>query len=471
MKIKSIFTRLFLFFLLFTMMMVAVLWLIQMKFLPQYYQHEKVKILEGYAKEIEAVVGRSGLDHTSLELVESIAAGINGRVAVFDKERNMLYHEGMTGQFRGMRVPSKEWQAVLSGKTTFYHVSGTRQNSEFLVVVVPGEQYVYLMQIHFQTIEEAISITRGFYIYLLGIGIIVALLLAAFFSRKLIHPLLKLNSIAKEMTNLNFNVKWEENRQDEIGQLGETLNFLTDRLQVTIGKLEKELAKEKNLVKMRKEFVSRVSHELQTPISIISGYIEALQDDIAVSEEEVAEYFTIIEMEIHRMSRLIREMLDLGQLESGTFRINMEKFNYGDLINRVLGKFELMKKEKELLFEIKGNGYDSLVLGDEYRIEQVLTNLLQNAVNHAYHGGSIKLSIDDEGTKIWTSIYNDGEKILEEDIPCVWESFYKGGKEKGGTGLGLAIVKNVLELHGSSYGVKNTNNGVCFYFDLKKYSR
>lgn len=444
------------------------LWMVQVKLLPQYYQQEKVKILEDYAKEVEKAIGKDEWNDTSREVLEDVSARINGRIAILDREGNMLYHEGMMGQFRGTRIPSEEWQTVLSGKTASYQASGTRGNLEFLVVVAPGEQYIYLIQIHFQTIEEAIAIARGFYIYLLGIGLIVALLLAAFFSRKLINPLVKLNDIAKEMAEFNFKVKWEEDRQDEIGQLGETLNFLTDRLQSTIGELEKELAKEKNLEKMRKEFVSRVSHELQTPISVISGYIEALQDGIATSEEEQEAYFKIIEMETHKMSRLVREMLDLGQLESGTFKVNIEGFNYGDLINKTLCKFEIMKKEKDLIVEIKGNGYNCMVLGDEHRIEQVLTNLLQNAVNHTNHGGHIKIITKNEGTKVWTGIYNDGERIAQEEIPYIWESFYKGEKEKGGTGLGLAIVKNVLELHGSSYGVENTDKGVCFYFDIKK---
>lgn len=469
MKTKSIFTKLFIFFLLFTLIMIAVLWVVQIKFLPQYYQQEKIRILENYAKQLEEDIGKKEFNHTSIEALEEISAKINGRVAVFHKAGNMLYHGGMMGQHRGTRIPQKEWQEALSGKTNWYQVTGRKGNLESLVVVVPGEKYIYLMQIHFQTVEEAISITRGFYIYLFGIGLIVALLLAAFFSKKLIDPLVKLNNIAKEMANLNFNVKWDENRVDEIGQLGETLNFLIDRLQRTISELERELLKEKNLEKMRKEFVSRVSHELQTPIAVISGYIEALQDGMAANEEELEEYFKVVEMEIHRMSRLVSEMLDLGQLESGTFKINIEEFNYEHLINKTINKFDLMKKDKELNFAIKGNGYNCRVLGDEYRIEQVLTNLLQNAVNHSHHGGHIQLSIKDEGTRVWTGIYNDGEKISKEDLTNIWESFYKGEKEKNGTGLGLAIVKNILELHGSSYGVENTEMGVCFYFDIKKH--
>lgn len=469
MKIQSIFSRLFLYFLIFTVILISILWIVQNRYLPQYYQQEKVKILAGYGQEIEENIGNRALDQTSLNIVQNILKSMNGRIAIFDRNGRMLHQEGMRGQLRGTRIPPEQLQNVLEGNTVSYHVLGTRGNLEFLIVVVPGENYIYLMQTHFQSIEQAISITRGFYLYLFIVGFVTALLLAVLFSKKIINPLVKLNNIAKEMTKLNFQVAWEDQRSDEIGQLGQSLNFLTDQLKKTIGELGKELQKEKSLVKMRKEFVSRVSHELQTPIAIIRGYLEALEDEIPPDEKEREEHFRIIEAEIYKMSNLIKEMLDLGQLESGIFKVNKKPFNYNQLMEKIFIKFEQMKNEKHITFDIKENLTDPWVMGDEYRIEQVFTNLLQNAVNHTQNNGSIKITVNDKDSDIWTEIYNEGEKILEKDLPYIWESFYKGESKKTGTGLGLAIVKNVLELHHSRYGIENMDKGVCFYFTIQKH--
>ena len=175
MKIQSIFSRLFLYFLIFTVILISILWIVQNRYLPQYYQQEKVKILAGYGQEIEENIGNRALDQTSLNIVQNILKSMNGRIAIFDRNGRMLHQEGMRGQLRGTRIPPEQLQNVLEGNTVSYHVLGTRGNLEFLIVVVPGENYIYLMQTHFQSIEQAISITRGFYLYLFIVGFVTAL--------------------------------------------------------------------------------------------------------------------------------------------------------------------------------------------------------------------------------------------------------------------------------------------------------
>ena len=469
MKNKSIFTVILIYFLLFSIIMVGILWLVQMNFMPQYYYNEKVNIIKNYGLELEKMVGDSKIDEQSISMIHSASERINARIVVYNKNGQMIHNEGMIGQQRMIRVPHQYWQQVLDGKIIEYQVEGTRGSLESLVVVIPGSHYIYLFQTQLQVIEDAIAITRGFYFYLLAVGLILTIMLAIVFSKKITDPLIKLNQVASKMALLESNILWEDNRRDEIGQLGKTINSLTGRLKKTIGQLEVELEKEKSIEKMRKEFVARVSHELQTPIAIISGYVEALRDGIPVAEYEREEFFEIIEEEINNISRLVKDMLDLGQLESGTFKINEEVFDYCKHIDKTISKFEVFKNEKQLKFEIEGLPSNCLVYGDQYRIEQVLTNLIHNAVNFALPGSNVKLSINDEGSKLWTGIYNEGEKIPFKDLPYVWDSFYKGSSKKTGTGLGLAIVKSILDLHGNEYGVENTDTGVCFYFYIKKH--
>jgi signal transduction histidine kinase len=410
----------------------------------------------------------NNINQETIDYMNGIVEEINGRMMLIDSDDKIIYQAGRVPMNRASKVPITYLSKARGGKTQSYSVSGQSNSIAFLSVLVPIENIIYLFQTPLQPIEEAVAISQKFTLYLLFFAFIVALILSWFFSKTITNPLIYLNELARQMGELNFNVKWKENRNDEIGELGEALNFLTEKLKNTIEILEEELQKEKTIDKMRKQFIARVSHELQTPISLIRGYNEALQDGIAIDKNEEKEYFSIIEGETEKMSGLIKDLLDLGQLESGNFKINVETFDIFAMINQHISKFELLYKEKNLRFQIVNEIKYYDVIGDSYRIEQVLTNLLQNAVNHCSFNGLIKVIIQEDENRIKVSIYNEGEQIQEEEKEAIWESFYKVKEEKRGTGLGLAIVKNVLELHGSKYGIENQKSGVIFFFTLNK---
>ncbi|ABR49346.1 integral membrane sensor signal transduction histidine kinase [Alkaliphilus metalliredigens QYMF] len=470
MKKQSIFIKLLLLFLLFTLIVNGIFWLLQSQLLSHYYIYQKVQGMEAYGTKIDRQIQEDGTSEEMVIYIRNVVEEINGRVLIIDEQDQIIYQEGLIRIGRANFIPSEHLNQARRGQTQYYKISGHSSQIELLAVLVPIDNKIYFFQTPLQPIEEAVAISQQFTLYLLLVALIVAVILSWFFSKTITKPLVGLNEVAKEMSQLNFQVRWNGNRGDEIGQLGETLNFLTEKLKTTIEALQKELQNEKNLEKMRKEFVARVSHELQTPISLIKGYTEALEDGMATNEKEREEYFTIIEDEINKMSNLVRDLLDLGQLESGNFKVNVEQLDIGVMVQRSLWKFELFKKEKNLRFQVDTSMESCEVLGDEYRIEQVLTNLLQNAVNHTESGGLISVSIQEEKENIKISVYNEGNPISEEERMSIWESFYKGSEEKKGTGLGLAIVKNVLELHGSQYGVENHEEGIMFFFTLKKVS-
>lgn len=468
MRKNSLFTKLFLFFIVFSLIIIGLLWLLQVNFLPGFYEYSKVNQMKRYGTDLSQVIERNGFD-AAKEYIEEILPAINGRITIYDMEGRLLYVQGIMGFHRGGRIPENLWQQVLEGKGLAYKNPGRMGSIDALSVLMPFDKGVILLQTPLQSIENTVEVTKQFFIYLFFVALIISMVLAGIFSKTITRPLVELNRAAKEISRLNFNLQWQDSRNDEIGELGKTLNFLTDKLRKTFEELQLELQKEKNLEKMRKQFVARVSHELQTPIALIRGYVEAIQDGMATSEEEKREYFSVIEEEIDKVSVMVKDLLDLSQLESGNFKVRLETFEITALIQRTVERFKLLtKKEKNLHFGIHGDDKELNVLADEYRIQQVVANLLQNAVKNTQDNGNILVTVKELQNKVWIGVYNEGASIEEAELKYIWESFYKGQEHKDGVGLGLAIVKNVLDLHESTYGARNENEGVLFYFDLNR---
>jgi len=466
---NKLFTKLFLIFTAFSLIIIGLLWVLQTNFLSGFYEANKVNQMKKLGLELVSIIESKGLEEEAKEYIEDILPVINGRITVYDISGRALYIQGIMGFHRGAKIPADIWRQVLEGNIKAYKVPGNMGRTDALSVMMPFNKGVILIHSPLQSLENTVDVTNQFFIYLFFTALILGMLLAAIFSNTITKPLVKLNNTAKEMTSLNFDLKWDDNRKDEIGELGKTLNFLTDKLKKTFDELQLELKKEKNLERMRKQFVARVSHELQTPISLIRGYVEAIQDGMAASEEEKKEYFLTIEEEIDKLSTMVKDLLDLSQLESGNFKVRIESFDITALVLRTVERFSLIaNKNNQIEFIITGSEVELSVLADEYRIQQVLVNLLQNAVKNTKKQGKIEATIKDLKDKVWIGVYNEGEAINEEELKYIWESFYKGKENKDGVGLGLAIVKNVLELHQSSFGVSNLREGVLFYFELNK---
>ena len=290
-------------------------------------------------------------------------------------------------------------------------------------------------------------------------------------------PLLKLNDSASRIASLDFSAKCEVKRSDEIGNLAKTLNFLSDNLHTALTelkrknkKLEEDIKKEKNLEIMRKDFVAGVSHELKTPISLIEGYAEGLKDNI-VEGESRDYYIDVIIDEAKRMGSLVSDMLDLSQLETGNFKLKIGEFLLGDLMLPLHRKYLKLINEAGLSIELNLNK-GIKVNGDIYRLDQVMTNFITNAMKNTPKGGKITIKSTENADFVLIEVINDGKPIEEKDLKNIWEKFYKVDKSRnrqnGGTGLGLAISKNILMLHQSTFGVKNIDGRVDFYFTLKK---
>ncbi|GIO28310.1 sensor histidine kinase [Ornithinibacillus bavariensis] len=330
-----------------------------------------------------------------------------------------------------------------------------------------GETIYYFTMASLQPIDEAIEMMEDYYIYII-IGVILLILLAAFyFSKKIASPLLKINRTAKRIANLDFAERVPVKSKDEIGELSKNINFLSDTLHSYIQALQQDIEKERQLELTRKNFIAGVSHELKTPLSIIKSCIAIIEDEVAKEKKEY--YFSAMNHEVDRMDRLIVDMLELAKFESGTYKMKMEVFFIDELINNVYQHLQINAQNKELTVDVQLQPIE--VVANEHWIEQVVTNFLVNAIRHTPESGQITISTVEENATVKVMIENEGKPIDPNQLEKIWDRFYQGNKEqrsKEGTGLGLAISKNILKLHDVDYGVYNTETGVCFYFYLNK---
>jgi two-component system sensor histidine kinase ResE len=223
----------------------------------------------------------------------------------------------------------------------------------------------------------------------------------------------------------------------------------------------RDMTEERRLDKLRKDFIANVSHELRTPISMLQGYSEAIVDDIAGTDEEKKELASVIYDESLRMGRLVNDLLDLARMEAGHISLNYEKANIVAFVEKITRKFQGLAKEKSIVLQSHVDGEGAIQM-DVDRMEQVMTNLVDNAIRHTADGGTITIhaKLINNGVKI--DVKDSGHGIPEEDLPFVFERFYKADKARtrgrAGTGLGLAIVKNIIEAHRGTISVHSKEN-------------
>lgn len=291
--------------------------------------------------------------------------------------------------------------------------------------------------------------------------ILVSCIVIYYFSQRIIiNPLKKINYVADKISKGEVDRRVNIKSKDEIGVLAESFNSMANSLE----------AVEKN----RRDFISNVSHEIRSPITSIKGFIGGILDGVIPKEKENY-YLSITYEEIQRLTRLVNDLLDLSAIESGQFKLRIDEIDINEIIRLCVIKFETKIKEKKLRVDVVMQDDKLMVVGDRDRINQVVTNLVDNAIKYGNESGIIKISTKIKGEKVVVSVFNNGSNIPEEDLKLIWGRFYKGDKSrtsKVSTGLGLPIVRCILTQLGEDIWAENVNNkdlqGVIFTFTLKR---
>ncbi len=391
--------------------------------------------------------------------------------------RESVLYQKIKSYLDGMNEHSELIEQV-DGKYEVTKIRDVRTNMSYLdLFSASSEDGTYiLIRSSVESMKYSANLASGF---LLHVGIIVlagTLIIITLATRSFIKPIKQLNCVAKSVARLDFNAKYTGDTRDEIGQLGEAINVMSEQLESTISDLknanntlQNDIEQKVQIDEMRKEFLSNVTHELKTPIALISGYAEGLKDCINDDAESREFYCDVIIDESNKMNKMVQKLLTLNRIEFGREIVELERFNISAVIRSVLSSTDVLLKNKEikLLCDIPEQ-ID--VWADEYMIEEVFTNYLTNAINHCSYDKIIDIKATESVDTVRISVFNTGDPIPEEDIDKIWIKFYKVDKarsrEYGGTGIGLSIVKAIMDAHNKPFGVINHANGVEFWFEL-----
>ena len=348
--------------------------------------------------------------------------------------------------------------------------------------------YKLYIQIPISAIEESVRISNNLLLIIGMIAIIIAGIVASYVSKKFTNPILELNVIANKMSKLDFSQRYElTDSDDEINELGNSINIMSEKLEKTIGQLrssnlalERDIEEKSKIDEMRKQFISDVSHEFKTPIALIQGYAEGLLENVNVDDESRKYYAEVILDESNKMDKLVRQLLELMKLEYGKREFNNEQFNICELINEVIRKCNVMLEEKGIK-EVKFNeDKPVMIYADEFYIEQAFTNYFTNAIKHTKDVNGekyieIKIKENKNNDTVRISVFNTGDTLSDEDLERIWGRFYKvdGSRNRsdGGSGIGLALVKAIMNNYNSKYGAINKENGIEFYFDIQTINK
>ncbi|MBR3672977.1 MAG: GHKL domain-containing protein [Clostridia bacterium] len=341
---------------------------------------------------------------------------------------------------------------------------------------------IYVSMLTTRDIHESTKILNYILIVIDFVIIIGSGILSSFISKKFTEPIIELDHIAQKMSNLDFSQKYEiDDTEDEINNLGKSINIMSEKLEKTINQLtvnntelEKDIERKSKIDEMRKQFISDVSHELKTPIALIQGYAEGLVENVNADDESREFYANVILDEANKMDRLVKQLLELMKLEYGKREFNNENFDIVELTKEVIRKCNVMLEENDVKVYFN---YENAIIAnaDAFYIEQILTNYLTNAIKYSKEKDGerkidVNIDLNNETRKIRVSVFNTGDNINENELQRIWGRFYKidssRNREKGGTGIGLAFVKAIMNNYKNDYGAINKPNGIEFFFEL-----
>lgn len=287
--------------------------------------------------------------------------------------------------------------------------------------------------------------------------VLLSLAFSVYASRRIAKPISQTNEAAKELAKKNYDVEFNAGGYREVEELNDTLNYAKTELAAT--------------EKLQRELIANISHDLRTPLTMITGYGEVMRD---VPGENTPENIQIIIDEATRLSTLVNDLLDLSKLQSGALQAQKKVYNLTDSIKAIFGRYSKLIEQDGFNF-VFNYSEDVYINADELRISQVLYNLINNAVNHVGEDKTVIISQIAKGKSVRIEVTDHGEGIPADKLPYIWDRYYKVDKEhkRGviGSGLGLSIVKNILDAHNARYGVRSTpGKGSTFWFVINAVS-
>ena len=512
---NSIRTRLVALIFMLIALVIVFCWLMNTLFLERIYLWEKEKAIKSGFNTLEAAAADGTLYEDDYDTkLESVMSAEGLTCLILSSDGSEIMSNAGSSRFMVdqlyrslfMRDP----HGVTLDKGENYAIERRSDNasgSEYLLLWgILSDGNVVLIRAAVESIKDSAKVSNMMLLVAGVVALVIGLAAAFVASGYFTGPIRRLTALSEQMAGLDFNARYEpREKPDEIDILGVSMNRLSERLEDTIHdlknanmELERDIRLRDENDAMRQDFIAGVSHELKTPLALIGGYAEGLKDAVNDDEESRRYYCDVIIDETGKMSRMVKELLTLNQLEYGKGSVEMYRFDIVPVIDGVIRANKGLTDEAGIRVSLSlpegsrmGNGLDVRtagvdtdiaagdgvmercdVWGDELLAEQIITNYFTNAIHYCEGKKEIRVSLKYIGDSVRFAVYNTGNPIPEESLPHIWEKFYKADKARsrsyGGSGIGLSIVKAAAETLGKECGVHNEEEGVTFWFDFSR---
>ena len=456
-KTTTLIREIWKYFLLFSIFILIFLWTTEVFFFDQYYKNNKIK----NTKEVATTILKNKDSENLVNIINQKSMEKEVCIEVVDDGGLPLYTASFHGkgclprsisnnQFKSDFIKSKKNQET-------FEIVNQNYNNETIVEAIKLEDNTFaFINSSIEPIESITYLNRNLLIVATLIIILLSLVTSYYISKHISTPIINLNNQAKRLAKQDFKVEFEsETKIEEIKELETTLNYAKGELEKTD--------------ELRRDLMANVSHDLKTPLTMIKAYAEACTEIHKNKPEKQQEDMNTIINETERLTTLVNDILTLSKMQNNIEELEIEEFDLIELINQILKTYTYLEEKENYSFIFNKDKDKYLIKADKKKLEQVIYNLLNNAIN--YTGEDNKVLIEVKKNKVL--ITDTGKGIKNEDLPYIWDRYYKNKKKHKrnlvGTGLGLSIVKQILESHKYKYGVESKlDKGTTFYFEIKE---
>ena len=459
----------------FVIALLALLWLFQVVFLDSFYQRFKIEGIEKIGNTLAANLESEKFTEIVAQQARQNDACIRvlnglGQIQTTNTMGCQLYNLSNAeiaeyvaqAQANGGSYLDIQSEKVVSELPNGNLLLSNKHGSKNLIYfkIVDNTSYfktIIMVNTHISPINATTETLRTQLGYIALIVVVASLGLAYLMSRKIVKPIVNINQSARQMAEGNYDIVFTGRGYKEITQLNDTMNHTTRKL--------------KEVDQMRRDLIANVSHDLRTPLTMISGYGEMMRD---LPGENTPENVQVIIDEAHRLSNLVNDLLDLSKLQENKIELHVQDFDLTQLIQTVLYRYEKFMTQDG--FDIQFQPAESVrVNADPDRLGQVLYNFINNAINYSLDDKRIVIRQLVNGNRVRVEVEDHGEGISEDKLNYIWDRYYKVDKthkrSSAGSGIGLAIVREILELHHAQYGVRSeVGQGSVFWFELSMTS-
>ena len=444
------------YFLLFSIVILGILWLFQFIFFNSFYKDQKINDIKSVVEKIKK--------NQTIDEINEIALDKSICIEIANKNYDVLYASRYFGKGcieDSSQTNSYKYDFISKNKEEeTYEMIHSKYKSKTLVYGLKlNNNNVAFLSTSLEPTEGIISLIRKQLVVITLFSLILSFILAYFISNHISKPIKKISKEAKNLATGNYNPIKEESNIEEIEELKNTLNYVKNELSRTD--------------ELKRDLMANVSHDLKTPLTMIKAYAEMSVDLHSNNQEKQREDINTIIKETDRLTLLVNDILDLSKMESSIDTLEKEEFDIVELTKDILDRYKLYQETENYNFIFNHNKEIIIVFADKKKIEQVIYNLINNAINYTGEDNKVEVNIKENKDNILVEIKDTGKGIKEEDLPYIWDRYYKNKKKHKrnliGTGLGLNIVKNILETHKFKYGVKTKKEkGTTFYFEIAK---